>query len=286
MRLGDFESAWRVSDGIIALRQPGEQCWDLPRHEQWVWDGQPLAGQRVLVRCYHGLGDTLQFARFLPELSRLAAATVVWAQAPLIPLLRTLRDGCAMQLLPLHDGTPEVDYDVDIEVMELGHALRVRADAVGKLVPYFNVPAAPRAAERFVVGLVLASGGWDRRRSLPRALLDRLRALPRVEVCNLQVDQPLPGVRDLSTPDVLVLARRVRALDLVITPDTMLAHLAGALGVPTWTLLPADADWRWLSPDRCDSPWYPSMRLFRQPSPGDWTSVCDAVLARLSSIAR
>jgi hypothetical protein len=287
MRRADFDSAWRASDGILALRRPDQRDWGAPRHEQWIWDGRPLAGQRVLVRCYHGLGDTLQFARFLPALSRLTAATVVWAQAPLIPLLETLPRAGSMQFLPLHDGAPEADYDVDLEVMELGHALRVRAGEVGALVPYFGVPAAERIAERFSIGIVLASGDWDSRRSLPRGLLEGVAAVvPTVELCSLQLDPPLPGVRDLSTPHVLELARRLRALDLVITPDTMLAHLAGALGMPTWTLLPADADWRWLGPERSRSPWYPSMRLFRQSRAGDWQPVLDAVIARLSSVVR
>jgi hypothetical protein len=287
MRRADFDSAWRASDHILALRRPDHRSWDVPRHEQWIWDGRSLKGQRVLVRCYHGLGDTLQFARFLPALSRLTAATVVWAQAPLIPLLETLPHAARMQFLPLHDGAPEADYDVDVEVMELGHALRVGADEVGALVPYFEVPAVACIAQRFSIGVVLASGNWDRRRSLPRSLLDQLAAAaPQVEVCSLQLDPPLPGVRDLSTPDVLELAQRVRALDLVITPDTMLAHLAGALGVPTWTLLPAGADWRWLGPGHCRSPWYPSMRLFRQSCQGEWQPVIDAVIARLSSVVR
>jgi hypothetical protein len=281
MRQADFARAWRASDGILALREPAEQDWRLPRHLQAVWDGRPLADRRVLVRCYHGLGDTLQFARFLPDLNRVAAATTVWAQPALIPLLRTLDDAERMRFLPLHDGTPEVDYDVDLEIMELAHALRVGEGDVATPVPYFNVAPATRRSDQFSVGLVLAAGNWNPQRCLPRALLDALVGLPDLDVFNLQLEMPLEGVPDLSTPDVLQLARRLQALDLVITPDTMLAHLAGALAVSTWTLLPADADWRWHQPDRRDSPWYPSMRLFRQPTPGDWDSVTQAVLRGL-----
>lgn len=283
MRRADFDAAWRASDRIIASRAPGETCVHQPRHEQWVWDGRPLSGQRVLVRCYHGLGDTLQFARFLPILAELAHETCVWAQAPLIPLLRTLPRAIDLRFLPLHDGTPDVEYDVDVEIMELAHALRVRAEEVGELVPYFDVaPAQPLAANGFCAGVVLETGGWDRRRSLPRSLVDRLLAVPGLEVRGLQLAPPLAGVRNLSTPDVMELARRLLALDLVITPDTMVAHLAGALGVDTWTLLPADADWRWHQPRRTDSPWYPSMRLFRQRQDGDWDAVVNEVLECLA----
>jgi hypothetical protein len=283
MRRADFAAAWRASDSLLAQRGAVARCWSLPRHEQWVWDGRPLDGQRVLVRCYHGLGDTLQFARFLPAVAHLASKTTVWAQAALIPLLQTVPCAERMRFLPLHEGTPEVDYDVDIEIMELSHALRVRPEDVGGRVPYFQVTPAARVSARFAVGLVLAAGDWDQRRTLPVQLLDHLVALEGVEVYNLQLNTPPAGLRDLSTPDVLELARRVRALDLAIVPDTMLAHLAGALAVPTWVLLPAQADWRWHQPDRGDSPWYPTMRLFRQPSAGDWRPVIDNVLKEISS---
>jgi hypothetical protein len=278
MRRGDFAAAWEASDRILAARTPGERCWHLPRHEQWVWDGRPLRDQRVLVRCYHGLGDTLQFARCLPRLDTLARETIVWVQPSLIDLLATLPGRERRRLLPLHDGTPEVDYDVDLEIMELAHALRLSPESLADGVPYFDVPRAPRPSERLCVGVVAATGDWDDRRNVPSELLRPLAEHPRVAAFNLQLDPPLPGLVDLSTPDVLLLAKRVRALDLVITPDTMLAHLAGALAVPVWTLLPAEADWRWLQPDRTDSPWYPTMRLFRQPRPGDWRSVIDDVL--------
>jgi hypothetical protein len=280
MRRADFAEAWRVSDRILAARAPGEQCWDLPRHEQWVWNGQPLADRRVLVRCYHGLGDTIQFARFLPRLEGIARETIVWAQPALLPLLETLPG--QRRLLPLHDGVPQVEYDIDIEIMELGHALRIDSDWLAERVPYFRVPAAARPSPKMCVGLAAASGSWNPQRSVPAELLCTLTDVDGVEVFNLQLDRPLQGMRDLSTSDLLELARRIRAMDLVIAPDTMVVHLAGALAVPTWTLLPFDSDWRWLQPERSDTPWYPAMRLFRQPRPGDWESVVARLLQELS----
>ena len=284
MRRGDFAAAWRVSDRILARRTPGEQCWHLPRHEQWVWDGRPLADTTVLVRCYHGLGDTIQFARFLPLLPELGCETLVWAQPPLLPLLETLPG--VRRLLPLHDGDPGVDYAVDIEIMELAHALRVSADSLPGDVPYFGVPRGPRVSDRLSVGVLARAGDWDPRRSVPADMLTGLGDAERVALFNLQLEPPLPGMADLSTPDVLLLASRLRSLDLVITPDTMLAHLAGALGVSTWTLLPADADWRWMGPERTDSPWYPTMRLFRQSRPGDWGPVMAEVRRHLAHLVR
>jgi hypothetical protein len=274
MRRGDFSTAWEISDQILAERVASGPRWDLPRHEQWVWDGRDLAGRTVLVRCYHGLGDTLQFARFLPTLTRLARRTIVWAQAPLIPLLRTLP--CTSEFLPLHDGTPEVDYDAEIEIMELAHALRVSVGELARGVPYFDVPYGRRLSERFSVGVVAEAGDWDARRSVPGELFSSLVTETSADFFSMQLGTPLPHMLDASAADVLELASRAKALDLVISADTMMAHLAGALGVRTWTLLPADADWRWMS-DRSDSPWYPTMRLFRMVPGGTWQAVLHEV---------
>jgi hypothetical protein len=228
-----------------------------------------------LVRCYHGLGDTIQFARFLPRLERLASQVSVWLQPELMSLFETLP--MRPVLLPLHDGTPEVDYDVDIEIMELPHALRISSSSLPAKVPYFGVPAAPRFSTQYCVGLVAKAGGWDRSRSIPAdALIGAASGLDGVALFNLQLGEHLPGLVDVSSTDSLVLASRLQALDLVITVDTMVAHLAGALGVRTWTILPAEADWRWML-DRDDSPWYPTMRLYRQREPGDWGSALAAV---------
>jgi hypothetical protein len=137
-----------------------------------------------------------------------------------------------------------------------------------------------RCTSAFSVGLVARAGDFNAWRSVPADLLVSVLADLPVRVFGLQLGG-LPGTTDLSTPDVLTLAGRLPALDLVITVDTMVAHLAGALGVPTWTLLTEPADWRWLQA-RSDSPWYPTMRLFRQPRPGDWASVVDEVRAALA----
>ena len=276
MRRGDFAAAWEISDWVLARRVAEGPCWHRPRYEQWVWDGRPLASHhRVLVRCYHGLGDTIQFARFLPLLAQRVRELIVWAQAPLIPLLATIPD--VGRLLPLHDGAPEVEYDVDVEIMEVPHLLRTTLASLPAEVPYLHVRAAPRLSDRFGVGVVTQSGEWDPRRSVPPELLAALGKLPGVALFNMQPGGSIPGAVDASDDDLLVTATRVRALDLVVTVDTLMAHLAGALGARTWTLLRADADWRWMA-DRDDSPWYPTMRLFRQPRPGAWEPVVAAVL--------
>src|SRR5215217_1607145 len=129
MRRGDFARAWRISDAILNERlASGETCWQLPRHFQNIWDGTPLSGKRVLIRCYHGLGDTIQFIRFAAPLRAIAPEVIVWDQPELMELVRSVRG--VDRVLPLHNGAPGVDYDVDVEIMELPHALRVQPDTI------------------------------------------------------------------------------------------------------------------------------------------------------------
>ncbi|MBI2755648.1 MAG: ADP-heptose--LPS heptosyltransferase [Chloroflexi bacterium] len=283
MRRGDFDAAWKIGDLVRAAAGPVMAPPLRPRHEQAIWSGRPLTGRQVLVRCYHGLGDTIQFARFLPRLAAEARHLVVWAQPELIPLLRDSALGG--DLLPLHDGDPGVPYDVDLEIMEIPFALRLTLDDVRVPVPYLRVPARGRGDHSFSIGVVTTAGAWNAGRSIPPDLLSPLAAIPGVSLFNLQPDMPLAGAVDISTWDIRETAARVGALDLVVTVDTMVAHLAGALGVRTWTLLGSDADWRWMQ-DRPDSPWYPTMRLWRQARPGDWTSVAGPVLTAASVLVR
>jgi len=283
MRQGRFEEAWRVSDAI-ARAQAGVNCRHWPRHRHFIWNGSPLAGKRVLVRCYHGLGDTIQYARLLERASARAAQLIVWAQPLLIPLLATV-PGCGT-LVPLHEGEPDVDHEVDIEIAELSHALRITLEDLPQAIPYVHIePAARQACEELVVGLVWSAGDWDPRRSVP---IERLARLARVPGVLWQILQRGPAraqwchefARASEITDVVDEARQLGALDLLITVDTFSAHLAGALGVPVWTLLHADPDWRWMT-QRSDTPWYPSMRLFRQPRAGDWESVLAQVTQAL-----
>ena len=287
MRRGDFESAWRVSDALIAARGGAPQ-WHLPRHEQAVWDGTPVDGRRVLVRCYHGLGDTLQFVRFAPRLRERAREVTFWVQRELIPLLESVPG--IDRLLPLHDGTPEVEYDVDVEVMELPHVLRVPlADLPGE-VPYLHVEPAPRVGDgRLAVGLVWSAGGWDAKRNAPYDALAPLAEVPGVSLHVLQRgparEEWRPGLGVLSgAEDLPGLARLMRSLDLVVTVDSMPAHLAGALGVPVWVALHAEADWRWMD-GRDDSPWYPTMRLFRQEEPDAWRPLFQRIARSMRRLA-
>lgn len=271
MRRGDFAAAWAISDAVLASRKD-QTSWHLERDLQWIWNGTPLDDQRVLIRCYHGLGDTIQFARFFPIVNAIARESTVWVQPSLIPLLQTM-PGIG-RLLPLHDGTPEVEYDVDVESMELTHVFRTTVDTIPREIPYLHVEPATHVPKR-AIGVVWRAGDWGPHRSIPIDTLARLFDIPSYTFISLQRDEHDPRLLQIEGVDEpLSTARVMRALELVITVDTFTAHLAGALGVPVFTLLPFEHDWRWMD-ERRDSPWYPSMRLFRQPRAGDWDSVVE-----------
>jgi hypothetical protein len=289
MRRGDFRLAWQISDAHLAARRArGEPKHQGPRHLQHIWDGAPLAGKRVLVRCYHGLGDTVQYIRFAAYLKRIARDITVWAQPCLVDLIATAPG--VDRVLPLHDGAPETSYDCDIEIMELAHALRVDADAIRCAVPYLFPPSRAREHPHatFKIGLVWRAGGWDPRRSIDADLLKPLSSLSDVRLFSLQCGPAaaeacrIPA-RDVSNEDPMITADVLRSLDLLISVDTFAAHLAGALGVPVWLLLHAQCDWRWMAQGD-ESVWYPTMRLFRQPFESEWHAVMHHVVASLEKI--
>jgi hypothetical protein len=284
MRRGAFEEAWRITDNDLKARA-GKPCWHLPRHIQYIWNGTPLNGKRVLVRCYHGLGDTIQFIRYAPLIKAMAREVIVWAQPPLLPLLETVEG--IDRLLPLHDGSPEADYDVDVEIMELPHLFRTTLATIPSRIPYIHVASLPLSPgnELPAVGLVWKAGDWDESRSIPFSFLRPLFEMENINFFILQGDAPTAGWQEgiginPGTFDLCNYARAIRGLDLLISVDSMPAHLAGAQGIPVWALLKADADWRWMD-DRSDTPWYPTMQLFRQSQPGDWRSVIEQVKGEL-----
>ncbi|MDQ6664419.1 MAG: ADP-heptose--LPS heptosyltransferase, partial [Acidobacteriota bacterium] len=200
-----------------------------------------------------------------------------------IPLLRSMRE--IDELIPLREGTPEPQCDVSIESMELPHAFRTTPGTIPSIVPYLHVETPRRAASEFRVGLVWTAGAWRPERSVPVGEIATLAAIPDVSFCSLQRGPAMRQSRfpDAGSDDILEAAQAIADLDLVISVDTMIPHLAGALGKPVWILLHYHSDWRWML-DRSDSPWYPTMRIFRQPAPGDWGSVIEQVKRELKSL--
>jgi len=290
MLRGDFAHAWQISDRILADKiARGAFDYTLPRHLQTVWDRRPLAGKHVLVRCYHGLGDTIQFIRFMKPLRRIAREVSVWVQPALLPLIARVEG--VDRMLPLHDGTPELVYDADIEIMELAHALRVMPDTLAADVPYIHVrKRVLPPSDKLRVGLIWSAGDWNPHRSMHFAELAPLLQLPHIAPVVLQrglarVQADEYQIADLGADDIEDFASTLRALDLLVCVDTFGAHLAGAMNVPVWLMLQQDCDWRWMSQGE-NSPWYPSMRIFRQPSYGDWKSVVADIARALADMPR
>lgn len=298
MLAGNFPLAWRESEAIERRGKPDPHRF---------WDGRPADGRRVLVRCLHGLGDTIQFVRYVPLLRRRARSVAIEAQPRLKPLLAG--SGLADRVLTW--GEPEPPWDQQIEVIELPRMFGTSLASIPCEVPYLAMHGArgasapgllppfpavrvfgSRSADRRPrVGVVWSASDFNPSRSVPFHQFARLFDIRGISFFSLQGGEArfaltpwsgrVPSLCD-ETGGILRAAQDLKTLDLVVTVDTMLAHLAGALACPVWTLLPFACDWRWML-DREDSPWYPSMRLFRQPRPGDWDTVIGRVYDKLSA---
>jgi hypothetical protein len=285
---GDYERAWLLCDSYRLERVHRDRGFQVGlRHLQVVWDGTSLLGKKVLVRCYHGLGDTIQFMRFLPRLRELACHVVVWVQPQLLSIVR--RAPGVDRVLALHDGIPDVNYDVDIEIMELAYALRITTRDLPGPMPYIapSVRRVRRPHTGLAVGVVWQTGGWGCDRSLPYHLLAPLARANGIRLYSLQTgsaaaDAVRIPAQAIGIEDTEETIQQLLQLDLLITVDTFIAHLAGALGCPAWVMLRGSCDWRWMR-SRSDSPWYPTLRLFRQSEDGDWSSVISEILTALEA---
>jgi len=286
---GDYAHGWT---GYRQYARVGESTpcdSNLPE-----WDGSPIPGKRLLVFADQGFGDTIQFARLLIDCRRQSAARIVFCcQAPLVGLF----DGWTEvdELFATGSNTAPCDFQVSLATLPGLLGVRVETAAAG--VPYLHSHRELRSeiatmlrqgpVDALRVGLVWQGNPVQRRdvvRSCPLRKLLPLFEMPASKFISLQtaergrsqISEIEPAARLVDIGNALTdfseTAAVISALDLIITVDTATAHLAGALGRPVWTMLCHTPDWRWHL-HRCDSPWYPSMRLFRQPKWGDWDSV-------------
>ena len=282
---GDFAAGWPLFEARWTVPALGNQR-RYPQLPQWL--GQtPLADQQILLYAEQGLGDTLQFCRYVPVLQGLGARVSLAVQAPLVSLLREQWTG--VEVAAVFDDVSAFDWATPL--MSLPFALGTTLETTPSL-PYLQMPVgdvavAPR--ERPRIGLVWSGSTGhknDKARSIALSMLAPLFELPADWVC-LQPDLRETDLAWLTAHPEVVLerpmlndfaetARVIADLDWVVTVDTAVAHLAGALGKAVWLLLPTGADYRWLQA-RTDTPWYPTMRLFRQQARGDWPSVVDRV---------
>jgi tetratricopeptide (TPR) repeat protein len=300
LRRGDFAEGWREYEWRLAVRHfaGGGSVAQAQR-----WMGGDVAGKTILLTAEQGLGDAVHFIRFATVLAARGARVLVQAAAPLARLLATVPGVAGVCVVG--DALPRCD--LYLPLLSIPGQLGIDATHIPANVPYLTVdePRRQSAAtevariggEALHVGLAWAGASAntnDRRRSCPLAALEPLLAARGIAWFSLQKGTPeeeiaaIPAARTLiqlaARNDFDGTAALVEALDLIVTVDTSIAHLAGALAKPTWILLPFAADWRW-GDAVTRSPWYPNVRLFRQPRRGDWTSVVAEVRAALAEWA-
>ena len=291
--LGEWDEGWKGHEWRLRQKDVSPRVFRQP-----MWDGAPLDGKRILLHAEQGLGDTIQFARYAPMVRQRGGVVILECQPPLTGLL-TGMDGVD-ELIGRGQGLPE--FSCHAPLLSLPGIFKTALDTVPAEVPYLAVSPAETERWREIidsrmdgrrapkVGLVWAGN--------PRHRQDRVRSMSPNEL------SPLAGIKDVvffslqkeatATPELEAIelhdsgmpdvAAILLNLDLVISVDTSIAHLAGALNRPAWTLLPFAPDWRWMA-ERPDSPWYPSMRLYRQEKRSSWTEPVARVHADLEELA-
>ncbi len=296
--VGQYAEGWREYESRFALSELGK---DRRTFAGPAWDGSALQDKTLLLYTEQGLGDALQFARFVAPVASAGARCIVHCPEVLAPLLATV-PGVAQTV---GDQDPLPTYDAYLPLLSLPRLLGTTVDAIPADVPYIAVAPERRAAARALlessprrlnIGLTWAGNAANpinRVRSAPMDALDPLFDVEGIDWYSLQQGRASADftqaarkarLRPLPAGTALVdTAALIAELDLVISVCTSIAHLSGALGRPTWTMLAFAADWRWLR-DRADSPWYPTMRLFRQPAPRDWSAVAQSVAVELRAL--
>ena len=283
MREGESEEAWSIND------REG-QHW--PSAHQ-LWNGEPLQQGTIELESRHGLGDFVQMMRFVPVLNEMGCTVSVKVRPELQALAPCFKG--AFTTRALCDRPSRLH---SVEIMELPYALRLHSTQLPARTSYLTLPIEVTARQRVhmgtrsgvrKIGIVWSGSSWDPERWIPFHDLRPLLNMTCVEWWSMQggptpSSQFHPHLRQLggqNSGSLVDFAASIQALDLLITVDTLAAHIAGALGKEVWVLLKKQADWRWMQ-DRSDSPWYPSMRLFRQQEAGDWASVLTTVQSELT----
>jgi tetratricopeptide (TPR) repeat protein len=289
----EYEWRWRDKERAQLLKRLGK-----PR-----WNGEQIKRQRLLLHAEQGFGDTIQFVRYLPMVAERSGAKIILQVQP--------------QLVPLIEGLPHVnklveqntrlpDFEFHCPLLSLPSVLNTNLTSIPtKPMPYLQAPK--KLVKRWVARMAEAGGGrkigivWagqsehlnDKNRSMPLAALAPLSQVPNIQLFNLQKGMAADQLEDAKSLGLSVIdwtrdltdfaetAALMQNLDLIITVDTAAVHLAGALARPTFLLLPFVPDWRWLL-DRADSPWYPSVTIFRQPRIGDWATPVKQIVEALS----
>jgi tetratricopeptide (TPR) repeat protein len=301
---GDFEGGWAGYEHRWAQPEMVPRPFTQPR-----WDGGSLEDKTILVYAEQGLGDTIQFARYLPLVKERGGNVVFECQPALVKLMA----GSAGADQQVAFGADLPPFDVQIPLLSLPGLFRTTLANIPAKVPYLKPdpklverwtkeirqaarPKEGKPAKSLRIGIVWQGSMNQKgdRRSLPLKHFAPIAAMDDIQLVSLQVGPAISQIADTGLaltdlgssfdPNCLAdLAAAIASVNLVITVDTAAAHLAGTLGVPVWVTLALSADWRWLL-ERADSPWYPTMRLFRQSTFGDWDDVFAHITEKLSEL--
>lgn len=262
-----------------------EKWFRAVRFPDWPhWMGQSLNGKRILLHHEQGFGDTIQFSRYIPRVAKMAKEVTLFVLPEMAGLMRRSFPNIDVQT-KIGEGNP--NYHHHCPLMSLAHVFGTTLETVPPDIPYLRAPKRKRIERTAgkLIGLVWRGGPMHRSDNLRSVPAERILSLTRPGFVSLQFDPKPAEIEAIARSGIPTLpplknfseaAAAIAQLDLLITVDTAYAHLAGALGIPVWILLPYIPDWRWML-ERTDSPWYPTVRLFRQPAPGDWDSVFAAV---------
>jgi hypothetical protein len=293
--LGKFREGWEEYKWFWGLRGPYHAF------RQPLWNGSDISGKTLLLHAGAGYGDTIQFVRYASMIKERGASVMIGCQKELASLL----GGAAGIDRVIVQGEKMPDFDVQSSMFRLPIIFGTTVDTVPGRVPYISVDpdislkwknSLTDSNTGYRIGLTWSGGhaiGMYRQRAIPFELFSRLNGLKNLSIYSLQIGNELNETErakhnihlvDLTDRihDFSDTAGLIENLDLVISVDTAVAHLAGALGKPVWTLLPFVPDWRWML-KRQDSPWYPTMRLFRQTAQGDWETIISMVCDELKN---
>lgn len=291
--LGNFLKGWEEIEWRPKLQRFMPPIIPASPSSLPYWSGESIENKILLVNQEQGIGDAIQFVRYIPLLKAQGATVILGCQKPLQRLFAGMAD------IVLTDGDSCPCINLHTFLMSLPFLFKTTLETIPNRIPYLSVP--PEAGKNAVsiisnsskyrVGLFW-QGHTNRTLSL-RHLVPLLN-IPNIQFFSLQKGRFTQEIKMVSPENVIDLdphlddfadtAAAIEALDLVISIDTAVAHLAGALGKPVWTLIPFPGEWRWLQ-RREDSPWYPTMRLFRQIKPEDWESVIARVAQELTKFA-
>jgi len=285
---GDLKNGFREYEWRWEKRDFSSRIRDFA---QPMWDGSPLDGRRLLLHAEQGNGDSIQFIRYLKEIDRGSGRIILECPNSLVRLFSTIPDIDTI----IGSGERIPGFDVHAPLMSLPYLFDTELETIPADIPYIEVDSGESLVNeldntKLNVGIVWAGSSAhkkNRSRSVELSCFTGLAGVENVQLYGLQIGERrddlscLPdkgSIVDLADEidDYLDTAQIINSLDLVISVDTSVAHLAGAIGKPVWVLLQADNDWRWLL-DRKDSPWYPTMRLFRKRKNNDWTDVFEDV---------